>query len=526
MTKTNKLLPLIIFFSIAIGVLLGVILNFPLPEKTTSKNSHKNKLNKLIAFIDNEYVDDVNTDSIVDVALDNILNELDPHSVYIPKSEQDQVAMSMKGNFVGIGINFYMHKDTLAVINTIENGPSAKAGVKAGDRILYANKNKLFGQKFPADSLYKFLQGKEKTNVLLTVYRKQENKTLKINIKRDIVEIKSVDVALMLDAKKGYIKINRFSETTYDEFLKALQTLKQKGMQTLVIDVRENGGGYMEKAVAIADELLSKDKLIVFTKNKTGRIDKSFATEKGIFETGKIFVLIDENSASASEILAGAIQDNDRGIIVGRRSFGKGLVQREMDFDDGSAVRLTIARYYTPTGRSIQKPYKKGNEEYRKDFEKRFQNGELYSKDSIKINDSLKFKTPRGKIVYGGGGIVPDVFVPISETKIDEKLSYILQSGVLGHFVFEEMDKNRKKYVGINQLQLEKMILDSNIYINDFQKYLLKNQVQIDFSKNQTNIKKAIFNEFLKQVFGDRDYFLKTIKDDAMFKKIIEIDRQ
>jgi carboxyl-terminal processing protease len=524
MIKSQKLLPIIIFFSIALGVLIGVALNFPVPEKTISKNSYKNKLNKLIAFIDSEYVDDIDTDSIVDVALDNILNELDPHSVYIPKSVQGQVAMSMKGNFVGVGINFYMHNDTLAVINTIENGPSEKAGILAGDRILFANKTKLYGRKFPSDSLYRYLQGKEGSEVWLRIFRKTENKTLKINIKRDVVTIKSVDAALMLDAKSGYIKINRFSETTYNEFFKALQTLKQKGMQTLIIDVRENGGGYMEQAIEIADELLPKDKLIVFTKNKSGRIDKNFATEKGVFETGKVFVLIDENSASASEILAGAIQDNDRGTIVGRRSFGKGLVQREMNFDDGSAVRLTIARYYTPTGRSIQKPYKKGNEEYRKDFEKRFQNGELYSQDSIKINDSLKFRTPKGKIVYGGGGIVPDVFVPISTTKIDEKLSYILQSGVLGHFVFEAMDKNRKKYMGINELQLEKMIFASNIYINHFQKYLLKNQVQIDFSYNQNIVKKAIYNEFVKQVFGDNTYFLKTIKDDAMFKKVVEIN--
>ena len=526
MNKTQKTLPFLIFFSIAFGVILGMLLNFPLPERTTSKNAHKNKLNKLIAFIDNEYVDAVNTDSIVDLTCSNILDKLDPHSVYIPKNEQDNIAMSMKGNFVGVGINFYMHNDTLSVINTIEKGPSQKAGILAGDRILFANKTKLFGRKFPSDSLYKYLQGQENSNVQLTVFRKSEQKILKINITRAVVAIKSVDVALMLDAKNGYIKINRFAETTFNEFQKALLGLKQKGMQTLTIDVRENGGGYMEEATAIADELLPKDKLIVFTKNKSGRIDKTFATDNGSFETGKVFIMIDENSASASEILAGAIQDNDRGTIVGRRSFGKGLVQREMDFDDGSAVRLTIARYYTPTGRSIQKPYKKGTEAYYKDFDKRFENGELYSKDSIKVNDSLKFKTAKGKLVYGGGGIVPDIFVPISIEKIDEKTNYLLQSGMLGHFVFEEMDKNRKSFQNLSQLQLEKNIFSSDLFINKFQKYMSKNAVEINLKNNYDLVKKAIFGEFLKQIFGDNAFFSQTIIHDPMFKKVLEVAKK
>ena len=339
---------MLLFFTLAIGVVLGGFLNFPIARPMIHKSDYKNKLNRLLDFIDSEYVDKVNTDSIVGLTVTNILAQLDPHSVYVPPSEQTDLAESMKGDFVGIGINFYMYKDTVAVVKLIENGPSAKAGIKAGDRILYAGNTKLFGRKLPSDSLFSKLKGEKGSEVALMIYRKSENRKLKIKIQREVVPIKSVDVALMVNATTGYIKINRFAETTYDEFKLGLTKLKKEGATSMIIDVRENGGGYMEMAAQIADEFLKDKQLIVFIKNREGKIDKTFATAKGSFENGKVAILIDENSASASEILAGAIQDNDRGIIVGRRSFGKGLVQREMNFDDGSAVRLTIARYYSP----------------------------------------------------------------------------------------------------------------------------------------------------------------------------------
>ena len=442
---------MLLFFTLAIGVVLGGFLNFPIARPMIHKSDYKNKLNRLLDFIDSEYVDKVNTDSIVGLTVTNILAQLDPHSVYVPPSEQTDLAESMKGDFVGIGINFYMYKDTVAVVKLIENGPSAKAGIKAGDRILYAGNTKLFGRKLPSDSLFSKLKGEKGSEVALMIYRKSENRKLKIKIQREVVPIKSVDVALMVNATTGYIKINRFAETTYDEFKLGLTKLKKEGATSMIIDVRENGGGYMEMAAQIADEFLKDKQLIVFIKNREGKIDKTFATAKGSFENGKVAILIDENSASASEILAGAIQDNDRGIIVGRRSFGKGLVQREMNFDDGSAVRLTIARYYTPTGRSIQKPYVKGKEQdYFNEFDTRFQNGELYKKDSIKIADTLKFKTPKGKIVYGGGGIVPDVFVSFEGIKGEESVVYIMeQSGIVGHFVFEQLDQYRKEFKGL-----------------------------------------------------------------------------
>ncbi len=514
--------PILIFSFLALGIYIGKFLDFPVDTASISKNNHKNKLNKLIDFINNEYVDNVNTDSIVDTTVDNILAKLDPHSVYIPSNEQEIEAQSMKGDFVGIGVNFYMYNDTVAIIKPIENGPAEKAGLLAGDRILFANKFKLFGKKISNDTLFSKLKGIENSLVELTIYRKNIHKTLKIKVKRQVVPIKSVDVSLLLNPTTGYIKINRFAETTYDEFKSGLDKLQKQGAKSLVIDLRDNGGGFLEIASEIADELLKDKQLIVFTKNKKGRIDKTFATNKGSFETGKVSVLINENSASASEILAGAIQDNDRGTIVGRRSFGKGLVQREMDFDDGSAVRLTIARYYTPTGRSIQKPYNKGKEEYFKDFDKRFASGELYKKDSIKVNDSLKFRTPKGKIVFGGGGIVPDIFVPLEGKHGDEGLNYLLQSGIIGHFVFEKLDKNRNDFIGITFEQLISKMDKNDIYFNDFQRYLSKNGLELDLSKSKFLVKRFLTAELARQLFDENKYYQIVLKEDAMIKKVTE----
>ncbi|MFV5686205.1 S41 family peptidase [Flavobacterium sp. GB2R13] len=518
----NKYLPIIISVALGLGVVVGGLLNAPNQSPFFAKNNSKNKLNKLIDFIDNEYVDNVNTDSIVNLTVDNILAKLDPHSVYIPPSEQAEVVESMKGDFVGIGVNFYMYNDSVAIIKPVENGPSAKAGIKAGDRILYADKTKLFGRKLPNDSLFSKLKGTVGSEIELTVYRKSERKKIKLKVKRDIIPLKSVDISMLLKNDTGYIKINRFAETTYGEFKRGLDALKKQGAKSLIIDLRDNGGGYMEEAIAIADELLKDKQLIVFTKNKKGNIDKTFATERGSFESGNVFVLINENSASASEILAGAIQDNDRGTIVGRRSFGKGLVQREMDFDDGSAVRLTIARYYTPTGRSIQKPYSKGNEAYFKESDTRFVNGELYEKDSIKVSNALKFKTKKGKIVYGGGGIVPDVFVPLEVEHGNESTAYLLQSGVVGHFVFEQLDKNRNAFNGLNFQQFLTKMNETDKYFDSFQKYIFENGLDLKFGKSKSLVKRYVAAEFARQLYGEKYYYEIVLKEDAMIKAVLK----
>lgn len=522
MKSKEKYLPILLFACVAMGIVIGGMINFP--KRTLSKQTaRKVKIERLIDFINEEYVDDVNSDSIVDMTVNSILANLDPHSIYLPPSEQSSEAEIMKGDFVGIGINFYMYNDTVTVVKPLAGGPAEKAGILSGDRILYAGKTKLFGRKLPTDSLYTKLKGEEGTKVLLTIYRKSTDKKLKLNVEREVVPIKSVDTYLMLTKTSGYIKINRFAENTYDEFRAGLAQLKKKGMTTLIIDLRDNGGGYLEKAVEIADEFLKDKELVVFTKNRKAIVEKTFATEEGIFETGKLFVLIDENSASASEILAGAIQDNDRGTIVGRRSFGKGLVQREMDFDDGSAVRLTISRYYTPSGRSIQKPYTKGEgEKYSHDFETRFESGELYEKDKMKIADSLKFKTKKGRVVYGGGGIVPDVFVPLEVKKGEESLAYILNSGVVGHFVFEQLDKNRKAFKGLKfQDFLGKMQKDES-YIAKFETYLKDAGLEMKLVNNKALVQKYITAEFARQLFGESQYYAVILKDDTMLKAVLK----
>ena len=522
MKISKTYLPIALFACIAFGIVLGSFLNFPIKSASFSKNNHKTKLSNLIDFIDNEYVDDVKTDSIVDLTVTSILAKLDPHSVYVAPKEQAAVAESMKGNFVGIGVNFYNFKDSIAVIKPIENSPAEKAGIFAGDRILYANNERLFGKKLAKDSLFNKLRGTINSDVLLTIYRKSIHKTMKISLKRGTIPIKSVSVALMLNKNTGYIKINRFAETTFTEFHTALLDLKSKKMQSLVIDLRENGGGFLEMATQIADDLLPKDALIVVTKNKKDVVQKTYATEKGAFETGKVAILIDENSASASEILAGSIQDNDRGTIIGRRSFGKGLVQREMNFDDGSAVRLTIARYFTPSGRSIQKPYKKGqSESYFKESEMRYDSGELYEKSKIKIADSLKFKTKNGRTVYGGGGIVPDVFVPTETTLGQESLTYILQSGLIGQFVFELLDSNKFDLQKLNYVAVLHKIAPLNFEF-DFQKHLKKNNLELNLLQSKMLINKYIKAEFVRQLFGETHYYEQLLPTDAMIKKVLE----
>lgn len=522
MDSKEKYLPLLLFACVAMGVVIGGMLNFP--QRSLSKDSaRKAKIERLIDFINEEYVDDVDSDSIVDMTVNSILSNLDPHSIYLPPSEQSSEAEIMKGDFVGVGINFYMYNDTVAVVKPLKDGPADKAGIQAGDRILYADKTKLFGRKLPTDSLFNKLKGEEGSKVLLTVFRKSVNKKLKITVQRELVPIKSVDTYLMLNKTTGYIKITRFAEDTFDEFKLGLENLKKRGMNTVIIDLRDNGGGYLERAVDIADEFLKDKELVVFTKNRKGTVEKTFATKEGIFETGKVFILIDENSASASEILAGAIQDNDRGTIVGRRSFGKGLVQREMDFEDGSAVRLTISRYYTPSGRSIQKPYTKGEyEKYSEDFEARFESGELYAKDKIKVADSLKFKTKKGRIVYGGGGIVPDVFVPLEVMKGDENLAYILNSGVVGHFVFEQFDKNPNAYKGLKFPDFLTKIQADDSYISKFESYLKEAGLDMKLTNNKALVKKYITAEFAQQLFGESQYYMVILKDDPMLKAILK----
>ena len=501
----KKYVPLIIGVAIAAGVFIGGKLNFTdTSDRLFTSNSKKDKLNRLIDYIDYEYVDDVNTDSIVDVTVNGILDNLDPHSTYIPKSELERVTNNMKGDFVGLGVNFYTYNDTIAVIRTVKDGPSEKAGIKAGDRILMADGDSIFGKEWSNTDIISKLKGEKGSKVKLSIYRKGEDKLIEIKVKRDIIPIESVDAAYMLTDKLGYIKINRFAESTYKEFKRALDDLQDQGATQLALDLRDNPGGFLGIAEQIVDEFLEDDKLILFTKNKTGKIEKSFATSRGDFEEGDVYILINESSASASEIVAGALQDNDKGTIVGRRSYGKGLVQREMSLGDGSAVRLTVSRYYTPTGRSIQRPYDNGKStDYYNDYYKRLSSGEFEDQESMQIADSLKFTTPKGKVVYGGGGIIPDVFVPINTTIQNETLIYLERREYISNFVFEELDRDRSVYKDVTAKDFTANFEISDDIVVKFQDFVNhKERTNLTFVAYHDQMKRLIKSELGQQLYG------------------------
>lgn len=525
MSFQKKYLPLVLGVAISAGIFIGSKLNFTdSNQKIFATNSKKDKLNRLIDYIDYEYVDKVNTDSIVDVTVNGILENLDPHSVYIPMDDYQDNLDDMRGRFVGIGVSFYPYRDSIAVIRAIAGGPAEKAGIKGGDRILYADDRALFGPDINRDSISAYLKGAINSKVDLTIYRPSEDRNLEVTLRRNEVPLVSVDAHYLLADQVGYIKINRFSETTYREFDKALDELIDQGASSLVLDLRNNPGGYIHSAERIVDEFLEDEKLILITRNKNGEESRSYATKKGDFEQGQIYVLINENSASASEIVAGALQDNDKGIIIGRRSFGKGLVQREMSLGDGSAVRLTIARYYTPTGRSIQRPYGNGNDTYYQDYEKRYQNGELEDAGNIEVADSLRFVTPGGKVVYGGGGIIPDIFVPKDTSVENETLEYVSRSGFMSFFIFEFLEKNREFFNGLTfkdfiaNYQLPESVKD------DFLHYARFNESRLDLSEYEDDLSQALKANIAQQLFGPNAFEFILNNNDAMLKKVLELE--
>lgn len=408
------ILPLVTAVALAAGILIGIYLP---GEKSTSQQPgfrvRNDKITSILNIIESDYVDTVNRSELIEAAIPAILKKLDPHSVYIPAKDLIRANEPLQGNFDGIGISFNMMTDTILVISTIPGGPSEKIGLLAGDKIIYVNDSLVAGKNLSDEKVMGMLKGPRGTVVKIKLLRKGYKELIPFDITRDKIPIASVDVSYMINGRTGYIKINNFAITTFDEFMKSLRELKSKGMTRLILDLRENSGGVMESAINIANQFLKEGQMIVYTMGRSQPRNEARATGKGEFESGDLILLIDEWSASASEILAGAIQDNDRGTIIGRRSFGKGLVQEPVPFNDGSGMRLTIARYYTPTGRSIQKPYNNGFDEYFDDLNARFERGEFEVSDSIHFADSLKFTTPGGKTVYGGGGIMPDIFIPV-----------------------------------------------------------------------------------------------------------------
>jgi carboxyl-terminal processing protease len=449
MNKSRYYIYLPIAFAVVLiaGLMLGSLMN---QQQVVNKSlfplggSSYSKMDDVLDYIDRNYVDTIDKSELETDAIKSMLEDLDPHSSYITAEEFHTVNDPLLGSFEGIGISFRIEKDTITVINPIPGGPSIKVGLMAGDRIVKINDTLVAGIGVKNEDAIRKLKGKKGTIVHVSIFRRGIPKLIDFSITRDVIPMYSLDVAYMVNDEVGYIKINKFSATTYKEFSQAVDKLNKAGMSKLILDLRGNPGGFLNAAIDVADEFLPDGKLIVYTEGKSRPKSYAFATKKGRLLTEEVVVLLDEGSASASEIVAGAIQDNDRGTIIGRRSFGKGLAQEQMEFPDGSAMRLTISRYYTPTGRCIQKPYEKESfEDYSMEAYHRYENGEMQSADSIHFNDSLKYTTPGGKIVYGGGGIMPDIYVPLVTDTIHTYYNILANRGLIFQFAFDYTDAHR-----------------------------------------------------------------------------------
>lgn len=434
---------------LAIGIILGVFMGARIGDGNSDRglmslvNRKFNKLSEVVNYIEHEYVDSVDRATIEDEAIQHILQELDPHSIYITADEVQAMNEPLEGKFDGIGIEFSIKNDTIVVISPIVGGPSEKLGIRAGDRIILVDGENVAGIGINNRMVMDRLRGESGSKVKVSIKRGKQPKLLEFNITRDKIPIYSVDFSYVIHDSIGYVKISRFARNTYEEFVDALSSMQIQSLKGLVLDLRGNGGGYLDAATRIADELLPEGKLIVYTEGRNRPRREYVATSRGKAESIPLVVLIDEGSASASEIVSGAVQDNDRGLIIGRRSFGKGLVQEQSDWPDGSAMRLTIARYYTPAGRCIQKPYDDGTDAYQHEYLDRMTTGELLSEDNISFADSLKYTTATGRIVFGGGGIMPDEFVPYDTTYNTDYLSQLVYSGTLNDFAFKYVDKRR-----------------------------------------------------------------------------------
>lgn len=502
-------MPVVIALVLAAGILIGRFMaGSEKPSKVIfSKNafSENDKLNQVINYIKSDYVDTIKEQIIVEETINEILQNLDPHSYYIPKSEYNQVNDPLEGNFEGIGIEFRIQEDTVVVVRALAGGPSEKLGIQAGDRIVKVEGEDITGKTINNTRVVKLLKGPKGSTVEVSIYRDQEEELLDFSIKRDEIPLHSVEVSYMLNQDIGFIKVIRFARNTHEEFMEAAEALQKKGMKSLILDLRNNGGGYLNSATDIADEFLKEGELIVYTKGKSRKRKEFLATNKGQLENTEVAVLINEGSASASEIVAGALQDNDLGYIVGRRSFGKGLVQEGVQWPDGSAMRLTVARYYTPTGRSIQKPYDDGLDAYNSEAYQRYTNGELISLDSIDFPDSLKFFTPKGKVVYGGGGIMPDYFVPLDTSSTSVYFGKLNYQGMFYYFGFDYVDRNREELTTqFSEESFSDDFLVGNQLLEEF--YAYANSKGISFDKAGAKTAEELIKNRLKAAIGRNLY--------------------
>ena len=435
-----------LFLLLAAGICIGLFVNKTAGHLIQEKpDAVFSKFDEVMWYVQQHYVDTVDSQQLEDQAVAAMIEELDPHSMYVSQEEFNAVNDPLLGSFEGIGVQFRIENDTIAIVNVIKGGPSEKAGILAGDRFVNVEDSLVAGKKLNNEDVMRMLKGPKGTKVKVGVYRRGVDGLMDYTITRDVIPTYSVDIAYMLDKEIGYIKLSKFSATTYDEFKRSIRKLESQGMKKLVFDLRGNTGGYLNAAVDVAEEFLPRGSMIVYTEGRNRPRKEMKASRRGSLENIPVAVLIDSESASASEIVAGALQDNDRGTIIGRRSFGKGLVQEQIMLDDNSAIRLTVARYYTPTGRCIQKPFDGDREKYLFESYERYENGELFSEDSIHFADSLKYTTPKGKIVYGGGGIMPDIYVPLVNDSTKYYFNRIVNLGLLYQYAFDYTDRHRKE---------------------------------------------------------------------------------
>lgn len=540
MNNKKTWLPLLVATAIAFFIYLGVRLeNIRIrsvslePDSRNSLffnnglgHSASEKLNNFLDMLENEYVDTLDLEELIEKAIPTIVEELDPHSVYIPAEDLEETNEPLAGSFSGIGVQFNIQNDTVMVISVISGGPSEKIGIMPGDRIVSINDSAFVGKGINNEKVFKTLRGEKGTTVRVGIRRSTSDTELKYDIVRGDIPVNSVVASYLTEDNIGYIKIDNFGRNTYNEFFTALVTLKRAGAKGFMIDLRGNSGGYMDICYRMVNEFLGRNTLIVYTEGKTQKRDNMFADGRGSFQNMPLVVLIDEWSASASEIFAGAIQDNDRGIIIGRRSFGKGLVQRQFEFADGSALRLTTARYYIPSGRCIQKAYKMGEgKDYALDLINRYAHGEFYSKDSIQMIDSLKYETAHGRIVYGGGGIMPDIFIPSDTAHVTPYWNQVINAGLLYSFAFRYADKNRQKLSAYTDFRSLQQYLSSQSLVDAFVKYASE-KVKPEprqIEKSRKALERLIISYIMRQVKDENYFYREFFSDDPTYLEGIRI---
>ncbi|MEX2594220.1 MAG: S41 family peptidase [Anditalea sp.] len=514
-TKAQIRLPIILALAISAGIWIGATFAEPKSDQNDLKSAIY-RLQEVLTYINRDYVDSVDTNELVEHGIEKMLEELDPHSSYITAEDADLAKSQLEGEFDGIGIEFGILRDTIYVVAPLSGGPSEKLGLQANDQIINVDGETVAGTGVTNRDVFDLLRGPKGSIVNIDIKRKNEDELINYSIKRDKIPQYSINASYMINDEVGYIKITRFAATTYEEFVKAVKELKSQGMTKMVLDLQGNPGGYMGAAISIADEILSENSIIVSQEGKLNRYNqKAYATKPGTFESGSVVVLINEGSASASEIVAGALQDNDRGLIVGRRSFGKGLVQMPIELSDGAELRLTIARYYTPSGRSIQKPYGEGEEDYNLDWINRMDHGEFFNADSIKFNDSLKYETVKGRTVYGGGGIMPDYFVPWDTTMINSYVNRIFGTDSHRELILSYLENNKENFDDMSFEQYYENYEVSDEMLQDLIQIAEKNKIPFeeeDFEKSKAYLKTLLKAHIGRSIFDDNAFY-KIIND-------------